>query len=133
MSRTTINVVESNEEYMMEEPIEHHNSAEKDLESPDVHEITTNDEEGFTNCDDVDANETEYDQKQQKVLLQVVRVLRVVGTKVFLKSVKKHNRDVALATIMSCDPKFKLDGAEIANEFWAMHVDMALVETENLV
>ncbi|XP_044406979.1 uncharacterized protein [Triticum aestivum] len=56
-----------------------------------------------------------------------------VGTKVFLKSLKKHNRDVALATIVSCDPKFKLDGAEIGNEFWAVHVDMALEKIENLV
>ncbi|KAE8820740.1 hypothetical protein D1007_01044 [Hordeum vulgare] len=56
-----------------------------------------------------------------------------VGTKVFLKSLIKHNRDVALATIMSCDPKFKLDGAEIGKECWVVHVDMALVKTENLV
>ncbi|XBH80983.1 hypothetical protein VPH35_106628 [Triticum aestivum] len=56
-----------------------------------------------------------------------------VGTKVFLKSLKKYNRDVALATIGSCDPKFKLDGAEIGNEFWAVHVDMTLEKTENLV
>ncbi|KAE8819139.1 hypothetical protein D1007_03128 [Hordeum vulgare] len=56
-----------------------------------------------------------------------------VGTKVFLKSLTKHNMDVALATIMSCDPKFKLDGAKIGNEFWAVHVDMTLVKTENLV
>ncbi|KAI5007337.1 hypothetical protein ZWY2020_050782 [Hordeum vulgare] len=56
-----------------------------------------------------------------------------VGTKVFLKSLKNQNMDVALATIMSCDPKFKLDGDEIGNEFWVVHVDMALVKTENLV
>ena len=59
MSRTRINVVESNEEYMMDEPIEHHNSAERDVESSDVQEITTNDEEGFTDCDDADADENE--------------------------------------------------------------------------
>ncbi|KAE8821631.1 hypothetical protein D1007_00414 [Hordeum vulgare] len=56
-----------------------------------------------------------------------------VGTKVFLKSLIKHNRDVALATIISCDPKCKLDGAEIGNEYWVVHIDMALVKTENLV
>ena len=50
-----------------------------------------------------------------------------------MKSLKNHNRNVALATIVSCDPKFKLDGAEIGNEFWAVHVDMALEKTENLV
>uniref|UniRef100_A0A8R7PDK3 Uncharacterized protein n=1 Tax=Triticum urartu TaxID=4572 RepID=A0A8R7PDK3_TRIUA len=42
---------------MMEEPIEHHNSAEKDVESFDVHGRATNDEEGFTDCDDADENE----------------------------------------------------------------------------
>ena len=57
MSRTRINVVESNEEYMMEEPIKHHSSVEKDVESSDVHEKATNDEEGFTGCDDADENE----------------------------------------------------------------------------
>ncbi|KAE8779133.1 hypothetical protein D1007_47860 [Hordeum vulgare] len=56
-----------------------------------------------------------------------------VGAKVFLKSLIKHNRDVALATIMSCDPKFKLDGVEIGNEYWVVHVDMAFVKTENLI
>ena len=50
-----------------------------------------------------------------------------------MKSLKNQNRDVALATVVSCDPKFKLDGAEIRNEFWAVHVDMALVKTEDLV
>ncbi|KAI5008270.1 hypothetical protein ZWY2020_009318 [Hordeum vulgare] len=59
MSRTRINIVESNEEYMMEEPIEDHNFGEKDLESFDVHERTTNGEEGFTDCDDADADENE--------------------------------------------------------------------------
>ena len=59
MSRTRIKVVESSEEYMMEEPIEHHNFGEKDLESSDVHERTTNGEEGFTDCDDADADENE--------------------------------------------------------------------------
>ena len=50
-----------------------------------------------------------------------------------MKSLKNHNKDVALATIVSCDPKFKLDGAEIRNGFRVVHVDMALVKTENLV
>lgn len=56
-----------------------------------------------------------------------------VGTKVFLKSLSSGNKDVALATIVSCDPKYKLDGAEITNQFWAVHVIAALVKTEELV
>ena len=59
MSGTRTSVVESNEEYMMEEPIEHHNCAEEDVESSFVHERTTNDEEVFTDYDDVDADENE--------------------------------------------------------------------------
>ena len=50
-----------------------------------------------------------------------------------MKSLKNHNINVDLATIVSCDPKFKLHGAEIRNELWEVHVDMALVKTENLV
>ena len=37
--------------------------------------------------------------------------------KVFLTSLKNHNRNVALAIVVNCDPKFELDGAEITNEF----------------
>ncbi|XP_051198023.1 uncharacterized protein [Lolium perenne] len=55
------------------------------------------------------------------------------GTKVFLKSLASGNKDVALATIVSTDPKYKLDGAEITNQFWAVHVIAALVKTEELV
>ena len=46
-------------------------------------------------------------------------------------SFHNHNKDVALAIVVSCDPKFKLDGAEITNEFWVVHVDMTLVKTED--
>ena len=49
-----------------------------------------------------------------------------------MKSLKNHNKGVALDTMVSSDPKFKL-GPEIRNELWAVHVDMALVQTENLV
>uniref|UniRef100_A0A8R7TNP2 Uncharacterized protein n=1 Tax=Triticum urartu TaxID=4572 RepID=A0A8R7TNP2_TRIUA len=48
-------------------------------------------------------------------------------------SFHNHNRDVALAIVVSCDPKFKLDDAKITNEFLVVHVDMALVKTEDSV
>uniref|UniRef100_A0A8R7TJZ1 Uncharacterized protein n=1 Tax=Triticum urartu TaxID=4572 RepID=A0A8R7TJZ1_TRIUA len=48
-------------------------------------------------------------------------------------SFHNHNKDVALAIVVSCDPKFKLDGAKITNEFGVVHVNMALVKTEELV
>jgi hypothetical protein len=50
-----------------------------------------------------------------------------------LKSPKNHNKGVAIATMVSSDSKFKLDGPEIRNEYWAVHVDMALMQTEKLV
>uniref|UniRef100_A0ACD5U8Q1 Uncharacterized protein n=1 Tax=Avena sativa TaxID=4498 RepID=A0ACD5U8Q1_AVESA len=56
-----------------------------------------------------------------------------VGTNVFLKSLSSGNKDVAIATIVSCDPKYKLDGVEITNQFWAVHVNAAFVKTEELV
>ncbi|CAM0951662.1 unnamed protein product [Alopecurus aequalis] len=56
-----------------------------------------------------------------------------VGTKVFLKSLSSGHKDVALATIVSCDPRYKVDGAEITNQFWAVHVNAVLVKTEELV
>ena len=46
-----------------------------------------------------------------------------------MKSPKNHNKGVPLDTMVSSDPKFKLDGPEIRNEFWVVHVDMALVQT----
>ena len=56
-----------------------------------------------------------------------------VDTKVFLKSLSSGHKDVALATVVSCDPKYKLDDAEITNQFWAVYVNAALVKTEELV
>jgi len=56
-----------------------------------------------------------------------------VCTNVFLKSLSSGNKDVAIATIVSCDPKYKLDGVEIINHFWAVHVNAAFVKTEELV
>lgn len=50
-----------------------------------------------------------------------------------LECLKNHNKDVALATIVSSEAKFKLDGPEINNEFWVVHVVMALVETKIFV
>ncbi|KAM3410054.1 hypothetical protein ACQJBY_002357 [Aegilops geniculata] len=51
---------------MMEEPIEHHNCAEEDVKSSYVLERTTNDEEGFIDYDDVDADENEDEAKERK-------------------------------------------------------------------
>ena len=51
---------------MAEESIEHHNSAEKD-----VQEIATNDEEGFTDCDDANADENEDGKFAHSLLITI--------------------------------------------------------------
>ena len=48
-------------------------------------------------------------------------------------SFDNHNRYVTLAIVVSCGPKFNLDGAEITNGFWVVHVNVALLKTEDLV
>lgn len=56
-----------------------------------------------------------------------------VGTKVFLKSWKNRNTNVALATIVSCDPTRRVGGVELGNEFLMVHVDLALAKSEDLI
>lgn len=56
-----------------------------------------------------------------------------VGTKVFLKSWKNQNTNVALATIVSCDPTRRVGGVEQGNEFLMVHVDLALAKSEDLI
>jgi hypothetical protein len=74
MTRKKMHVVESNEEYLVEEQIEQQNCVEKIQESSDHQVITTsNDEEGSTDCDD-DADNDEGNLEaipyslQQKIL-----------------------------------------------------------------
>ena len=50
-----------------------------------------------------------------------------------MKGLSNGNKDVALATAVSCDLNYKLDGTEITNQFWAVHVIAARVKTEELV
>uniref|UniRef100_A0A0D3GYD0 Transposase-associated domain-containing protein n=1 Tax=Oryza barthii TaxID=65489 RepID=A0A0D3GYD0_9ORYZ len=56
-----------------------------------------------------------------------------VGTKLFLKSWKNRNTNVALATIVSCDPTRRVGGVELGNEFLMVHVDLALAKSEDLI
>nr|XP_025883172.1 uncharacterized protein LOC107275885 isoform X6 [Oryza sativa Japonica Group] len=56
-----------------------------------------------------------------------------VGTKVFLKSWKNRNTNMALATIVSCDPTRRVGGVELGNEFLMVHVDLALAKSEDLI
>ena len=63
MTRNKMHVVESNEEYMLEEHIEQQNCAEQVVESSDPQLITSNVEEGFSDSDDEDDDNEEGDLK----------------------------------------------------------------------
>ena len=71
-----MHVVESNEEYMAEEQIEQQNFVEQVPESSDLQVITSNVEEGFSDCDDEDGDNDEGNVKvihyslQQKIIHQ---------------------------------------------------------------
>ncbi|CAN6308947.1 unnamed protein product, partial [Urochloa humidicola] len=55
------------------------------------------------------------------------------GTNVFLKSWKNQNKDVALATVVSCDPTQKLEGVPLGKEFWMVLIDIPIVHDEPLI
>ena len=76
MARNKMHVVESNEEYMAEEQIEQQNFVGQVPESSDLQVITSNVEEGFSDCDDEDDDNDEGNVKvihyslQQKIIHQ---------------------------------------------------------------
>jgi hypothetical protein len=80
MTRKKMHVVESNEEYLVEEQIHQQNCVEQVQESSDHQVITSNDEEGSTDCDnDDDADNDEGNLEfipyslQQKILNRHMR------------------------------------------------------------
>lgn len=50
-----------------------------------------------------------------------------------MKSLTSQNKDVAFATVVSCDPTYKLDGVQIGKEFWLVRVSIPLAADEALV
>jgi hypothetical protein len=79
MTRNKMHVVESNEDYLVEEQIQQQNCVEQVQESSDHQVITSNDEEGSTDCDDDDADNDEGNLEvipyslQQKILNRHMR------------------------------------------------------------
>ncbi|CAO2169051.1 unnamed protein product [Urochloa humidicola] len=55
------------------------------------------------------------------------------GTSIFLKIWKNQNKDVALATVVSCDPTQKLQGVPLGKEFWMVRVDIPIAHGEPLI
>uniref|UniRef100_A0ACD5U8H5 Uncharacterized protein n=1 Tax=Avena sativa TaxID=4498 RepID=A0ACD5U8H5_AVESA len=99
-----------------------------------VTRVSTSDKYDVQNKNSKGANSVVLSNKQQSGSLSWCgHGSMAVGTKVFLKSLLSGNKDVALATIVCCDPKYKLVGAEITNQFWVVHVDAELVKTEELI
>jgi hypothetical protein len=41
-----------------------------------------------------------------------------MGTKVFLKSMRNQNKDVAFGTVLSCDPTQKIGGVRLGKDFF---------------
>ncbi|KAK1607572.1 hypothetical protein QYE76_031245 [Lolium multiflorum] len=104
------------------------------LDSQSSIKLATQDKHDFKSRNSKVANAAALSNKQQSDSVSWLGAgLLPAGTKVLLKSLSSGNKDVALATIVSNDPKYKLDGAEITNQFWAVHVIAALVKTEELV
>lgn len=56
-----------------------------------------------------------------------------IGTKVFLKSMKNQSKDVAFATVVSCDPTQKIEGVQLGREFFMVRVGITLEDDEPLV
>nr|XP_015640616.1 uncharacterized protein LOC4338062 isoform X5 [Oryza sativa Japonica Group] len=56
-----------------------------------------------------------------------------IGTNVFLKSWKNRNKNVAVASIVSCDPTRKVAGVELGTEYLMVHVHFPLAKYEELI
>ncbi|KAF2933425.1 uncharacterized protein [Oryza sativa Japonica Group] len=56
-----------------------------------------------------------------------------IGTNVFLKSWKNRNKNVVVASIVSCDPTRKVAGIELGTEYLMVHVHFPLAKYEELI
>uniref|UniRef100_A0A0D9ZJI5 Transposase Tnp1/En/Spm-like domain-containing protein n=1 Tax=Oryza glumipatula TaxID=40148 RepID=A0A0D9ZJI5_9ORYZ len=56
-----------------------------------------------------------------------------IGTNVFLKSWKNRKKNVAVASIVSCDPTRKVAGVELGTEYLMVHVHFPLAKYEELI
>ena len=56
-----------------------------------------------------------------------------IGTNVFLKSWKNRSKNVAVASIVSCDPTRKVAGVELGTEYLMVHVHFPLAKYEELI
>ncbi|XP_044328113.1 uncharacterized protein [Triticum aestivum] len=56
-----------------------------------------------------------------------------VGTIVFLKSLGNPNKNVALGTLQSTNPEYKVEGVHLGNQFWAVRIDATLAKSDQLI
>nr|XP_045086499.1 uncharacterized protein LOC109782709 isoform X3 [Aegilops tauschii subsp. strangulata] len=80
------------------------------------------------------ANATKHANKQQCSTTNCLGADSIdVGTVVFLKSLGNPNRNVALGTLQSMDPEYKVEGVHLGNQFWAVRVDATLAKSDQLI
>lgn len=60
-------------------------------------------------------------------------VYEQIGTIVFLKSLGNPNKNVALGTLQSTDPEYKVEGVRLGNQFWAVRIDATLAKSDPLI
>ncbi|XP_044416422.1 uncharacterized protein [Triticum aestivum] len=56
-----------------------------------------------------------------------------VGTIVFFKSLGNPNKNVALGTLQSTNPEYKVEGVHLGNQFWAVRIDATLAKSDQLI
>ncbi|XP_048545852.1 uncharacterized protein LOC125524862 isoform X8 [Triticum urartu] len=80
------------------------------------------------------ANATKHANKQQCNTTNCLGADSIdVGTVVFLKSLGNPNRNVALGTLQSIEPEYKVEGVHLGNQFWAVRVDATLAKSDQLI
>ena len=50
-----------------------------------------------------------------------------------MKSLGNPNRNVALGTLQSIEPEYKVEGVHLGNQFWAVRVDATLAKSDQLI
>ncbi|XP_044392811.1 uncharacterized protein [Triticum aestivum] len=101
-----------------------------------VKENTSADNLGGQNTSKISrgANATKHANKQQCSTTNYLGADSIdVGTVVFLKSLGNPNRNVALGTLQSIEPEYKVEGVHLGNQFWAVRVDATLAKSDQLI
>ncbi|XP_044328112.1 uncharacterized protein [Triticum aestivum] len=81
-----------------------------------------------------EGNATKHANKQQCSATNCLGADSIdVGTIVFLKSLGNPNKNVALGTLQSTNPEYKVEGVHLGNQFWAVRIDATLAKSDQLI